>query len=464
MLIEIGMLTRLLRRPLLARATQIRNLNVPFQDDLVPADEELFNLEGFRDYKELPDVRAYRESLGLVVGEEAIKSGKFAQKKPEITDRSNDLASAAAKEAPVVFESKLTDPYLNLAIEDYIYHRMPIPKEEAPNCNRLMFYVNLPCVVIGKNQNPWREVNMPLLNSLKLPMVRRRSGGGTVVHDTGNVNYSFMTTKDSFDRKTFAKVVCDSVNKIALPEKQIMVTDRGDIVTIKDNLKVSGSAYKLTKGRLYHHGTMLLNLRLDVLRQLLHRDESEVGSITSSSSVASVKSPVVNMELKKKDFIDAVSSGFRDAYGAVKETSSAEKEPEDMDENEFLGLEDFVSAFSERECETFVVDEATELPEEIIKMKNELTLWEWKFGTTAKFTHCFAHPDGKLTVEFDVAKGKLEAVRLEGGDDRTKEALEFLEVMLARGDVINYTGSDIAGFITDDELSDWIGNAIDGLS
>ncbi|KAF3986723.1 hypothetical protein FT663_04760 [Candidozyma haemuli var. vulneris] len=453
------MLNRLLRVPAVARATPVRRLNVPFQDDLTPADDELFNLEGFREYKESPEVRAYRKSLGFVEGEEEEQKGG---RPVEPTEIGTSLASVAQKPSPLVFVSKLTNPYLNLAIEDYVYHKMPVPGAGEANCNRLMFYVNTPCVVIGKNQNPWREVNMPLLNSLRLPLVRRRSGGGTVVHDTGNVNYSFMTTKERFDRKAFASVVCESVNEIAVPEKQIMVTERGDIVTINDQLKVSGSAYKLTKGRSYHHGTMLLDSKLDVLRQLLHRDESEVGTIESTASVASVKSPVTNLHLKKEDFIETVSAGFRNAYGTVKE-SSEEKEPEDMNENEFLGLQDFVNAFSERECETFVVDENTELPQEIEDMKNELTSWEWKFGSTAKFTHRFVHPKKDLKVEFDVVKGKLGGLRVQG-DEHTKEAVEFLEMMLQRGDGVPYTGSDVAGFITDDELSEWIGNAIDGSS
>lgn len=450
------MLHRLLRTVPVVRTAQARRIHVPFQDDLTPVDDELFNLDGFQDYKELPDVLAHKKRMGLGSDEEPV------ERKPEpIKEQllASSFVEATRKKQPLVFVSRLTNPYLNLAIEDYVYHNMPVPAAGEANCNRLMFYVNLPCVVIGKNQNPWREVNMPLLSSLRLPMVRRRSGGGTVVHDTGNVNYSFMTTKEAFDRQAFARVVCESTNKIAQEDKQIMVTERGDIVTIKDQLKVSGSAYKLTKGRLYHHGTMLLNLKLDVLRQLLHREEL-LGSIASLASVESVKLPVTNLHLDKEEFVEAVSSGFRDAYGIVEEAK--EKEPEEMNENEFLGLQDFVNAFSERQCETFVVDEDTELPEEIEAMRNELTLWEWKFGSTAKFTHRFEKKERGLVVEFEVVKGRLQSMSI-SGEDKDIEAMEFLQTMLER-EGVPYTGSDVAGFITDDELSEWLGNAIDGLS
>ena len=81
-----------------------------------------------------------------------------------------------------------------------------------------------------KNQNPWQEVNLPVLNSLGVPMLRRRSGGGTVVHDLGNVNYSYMTTKANFDRHKFASYIVEAVNQ-ASPRFKIETNERGDIVS-----------------------------------------------------------------------------------------------------------------------------------------------------------------------------------------------------------------------------------------
>lgn len=466
---DAKVLFRCLRRPVLPLIRTRRIHQVPFQDDLSPIDEELFNLGDFKDYKEAPDVRAYRERLGMEVKEEVSRplSRSLKQKEPLDTEKKEGIPvpmsrfeEACHSREPVVFVSKLSNPYVNLAIEDYIYNKMPLPQQEN-NCNRLVFYVNSPCVVIGKNQNPWKEVNLPLLNNLRIPLVRRRSGGGTVVHDSGNVNYSFMTTKDKFDRHTFAHLVKDAVNSVAPVQKQITVTERGDIVTKEGNLKVSGSAYKLSKGRSYHHGTMLLNLRLDILRQLLHRDEEKIGYVTSEKSVSSVKSPVTNLEIEQESFIESVISQFQEQYGV---SSKVDKpEDEEFDQTELLGLDDFVLGFSKKDCRVVYVEEGDELPEEIAKVRDELMDWDWKYGATMPFTHTFNHKD--FTVEFSIAKkGLVESFTLHGANENITQSFEFLQLVLNRGDSIKYTGSNIAGYITDDELSEWIGEAIDGTT
>lgn len=438
---------------------------VPFQDDLSPVDEDLFNLGDFNNYQESPDVKARRKQLGL---DETANGTQRSNNKPEPirqefpteTFRNTKFHHACKLRKPVVFVSRILNPYTNLAIEDYIYHHMPLPQQN--NCNRLMFYVNSPCVVIGKNQNPWKEVNLPLLNNLHIPLVRRRSGGGTVVHDSGNVNYSFMTTKEAFDRKTFADIVADAVNTIAPADKQITVNDRGDIITKKGNLKVSGSAYKLSKGRSYHHGTMLLNLRLDVLRQLLHRDEKKLGYVASEMSIPSVRSPVTNLGIDQDSFVRAVTDGFKQKYGLVVDKPETD-EVDEFDQTEMLGLGDFVSGFSEKTCEVIYIEDTDVLPAEIEAVKNELMEWEWKYGNSTKFQHKFVH--GDFLVEFRVAKkGVVESFQLTSADEKVTQSFEFLQAVLDRGDSITYTGSNIAGFVTDDALSEWIGEAIDGTS
>lgn len=450
------MITRYLRGPAFASLRR-RFHQVPFQDDLSPVDDDLFNLGDFRNYQESPDVKAHRNRLGLDETENL--STSITESVKEAFSKSKFQKACELKQ-PVVFVSRILNPYINLAIEDYIYHHMPLPQQN--NCNRLMFYVNSPCVVIGKNQNPWKEVNLPLLNNLRIPLVRRRSGGGTVVHDSGNVNYSFMTTKEAFDRRAFADVVAQSVNSITPPEKHITVNERGDIITKKGNLKVSGSAYKLSRGRSYHHGTMLLNLRLDVLRQLLHRDEKRLGYVTSEMSIASVKSPVTNLELDQEAFVEAVTDGFMQKYGLVEDNFEEDQESE-FDQTDMLGLGDFVAGFSERKCDVIFINDDDILPAEIDTVKNELMQWEWKYGNCMKFQHKFVH-DGFL-VEFHVAKkGIVESFVLKGADESVVQSFECLQMVLDRGDNITYTGSNIAGFVTDDHLSEWIGGAIDGTT
>ncbi|KAM9940394.1 hypothetical protein OXX80_000170 [Metschnikowia pulcherrima] len=451
--------------------------NAPFHDDLTPADDDFLNLDDFQHYQESPEVQAYREELGLYNPESGAretlgtrqkgttkspKNDELAPKKQFAHERTDSYTFAAlcTTKAPVAFVSRLSDPYLNLAIEDYVYNTMPLA--QIGHFNRLMFYVNSPCVVIGKNQNPWKEVNLPLLSNLKLPLVRRRSGGGTVVHDFGNVNYSFMTAKENFDRFTFANLVVEAVNSLDPPTK-IKVNERGDIIT-ENGDKVSGSAYKLSRGKSYHHGTMLLDSKLDVLRKLLHRDESLLGHVHSPSAVASVKSPVANLGIEKEDFINVVISKFKETYGSISETSVA-GDPEEYDQTELLGLQGFVEAYSERHCETFFIDEDVELPEEILTVRDELKTWDWKFGATPKFEHRFSHPKQDLHVTFNIdKKGVVSGLKVVSESTFMKDSFQFLQQVVERGDAVQYTGSNVAGFILDDGLSEWLGNAIDGSS
>ncbi|KAG7192136.1 Biotin/lipoate A/B protein ligase [Scheffersomyces spartinae] len=424
------------------------HFQVPFEDDLTTVDDDDFGLAGFQLYKESPDVLRQKELLGLELRSDVAS----AEPVPATAAATASLSETACLRQPIIFSSKLHDPYLNLAIEDYIYNQMPLPtSEDEHNCNRLMLYVNSPCVVIGKNQNPWAETNLPLLNALGIPLVRRRSGGGTVVHDLGNVNYSFMTTKQKFDRFNFSRLITESITELC----SLKVNDRGDIVDGPTGKKVSGSAYKLSKGKSYHHGTMLLSLNLDVLRRLLRRDEAKVGHVDLKSSVKSVRSPVVNIGIPIDRFIQLVSSGFALNYGV---TVLPINELDEM-----LGL----PSFAENACTTFTIDEDTPLPVEVLQTVEELKQWSWRFGHTPLFTHTFKSATHGLQVTFHIGKNARLidfeiATETTGG--ATASSFDMLRLMINTHGYVEYKGSTIAGFITDDSISEWIGVSIDGTS
>ncbi len=114
-----------------------------------------------------------------------------------------------------IYRSPFSDPYLNLSIEHHLLQR------SDPDSTVLFLYVNAPCVVIGRNQNPWLEVNLrgvqagvttpsPSSSAPSIPpvsLVRRRSGGGTVFHDQGNVNWTVICPPAAFDRDKHAEMV-----------------------------------------------------------------------------------------------------------------------------------------------------------------------------------------------------------------------------------------------------------------
>ncbi|KAI5296298.1 Biotin/lipoate A/B protein ligase [Ascosphaera acerosa] len=161
------------------------------------------------------------------------------------------------------------DPFVNLSLEHYLLRRTP------PDSVVLLLYVNRPCVVIGRNQNPWVEVNFPRLaascgseGSGGVEFLRRRSGGGAVFHDHGNLNFSVICPKAQFTRDSHAEVVSRALRRCGLNGVNVRVNGRHDIVLDTparlsevggaQTLKVSGSAYRLTGARALHHGTCLL--------------------------------------------------------------------------------------------------------------------------------------------------------------------------------------------------------------
>lgn len=446
----------------------IGNIQVPFQEDLTAVDDD-FGLADFQHYQESDEVIAKRmEIMGADVSEyatpKAVEKPQAAQIPKDASTSPFDLALFVKLKEPLIFESKLTNPFLNLAIEDYVYSNMPLPTDDS-NYNRLMFYVNSPCVVIGKNQNPWKEVNIPLLKSLHIPLVRRRSGGGTVVHDTGNVNYSFMTSKAQFDRFTFANLIEKAVNA-AEPKHKIKVNHRGDIVTEEGDLKISGSAYKISRGKSYHHGTMLLSLKLDILRKLLHRDES-LGVVDARNSISSVSSKVVNLEMESEKFISVVSQEFENVYGeAIERTAEVDEDDPEFDQDELFGFNDFIP--NSTVAKTIEISKSMQLPEEVLQTAKELQEWLWTYGATPKFTHEITNTKLGFKVMFHIDKHaileKFDVEILQAAlisEDKIIESFEYLQQYI-KDSKLEYTGSNVAGFITNDMISDWVGECIDG--
>lgn len=161
-----------------------------------------------------------------------------------------------------LFASKSTDPFYNLALENWFL------KAERFAGSELMFiYRNEPCVVIGRNQNVWAECNVPLAKARRVPILRRFSGGGAVIHDLGNWNYSFHVDRAQFTRSAGAELIMSAVDPKRL---HLSLSPRHDIYC--GEAKVSGSAFKITRTRAYHHGTLLLESRLHDLLPLLHTE------------------------------------------------------------------------------------------------------------------------------------------------------------------------------------------------
>jgi lipoate---protein ligase len=177
----------------------------------------------------------------------------------------------------------ITDARLNLALEEYIL------RNKMPDDDLLLFYVNAPAIIIGRNQNTIEEINSDLVDARGIRVVRRVSGGGAVYHDLGNLNFSFMTrdVNARFNRyDLFNKPVVEVLRELGVPAE---IGGRNDILA--DGRKISGNAQFATAGRMFSHGTLLLDSNLDDVTAALKPKAGKV----ESKGVKSIRSRVANI-------------------------------------------------------------------------------------------------------------------------------------------------------------------------
>lgn len=193
-----------------------------------------------------------------------------------------------------LFVSPFKNPFLNLALEDYFLR----DGGDLPLC---FLYVNRPCVVLGRFQNPWKECHLPYLVKSDTWMVRRQSGGGCVYHDEGNLNFSFILPEASIDRRRH----CELLKKaFSLSGIELKISERHDLwLEGQDGewRKVSGSAFKQTKHGSFHHGTMLVNSNLLQLEESLKhtfipKDSKSIPSVRSKVMTLSERHPGILIE------------------------------------------------------------------------------------------------------------------------------------------------------------------------
>lgn len=161
------------------------------------------------------------------------------------------------------------DPGLT-AVEECIFRQMPATQRV------LFLWRNADTVVIGRAQNPWKECNTRRMEEDNVRTARRSSGGGAVFHDLGNTCFTFMAGKPEYDKTISTSIVLNALNSLGVTAE---ASGRNDLVvkTPEGDRKVSGSAYRETMDRGFHHGTLLLNADLSRLANYLNPDKKKLG-------------------------------------------------------------------------------------------------------------------------------------------------------------------------------------------
>ena len=277
------------------------------------------------------------------------------------------------------------DPYFNLATEEYLLKNL--------QKDVFMLWQNDPCVVVGKHQNTLAEINVKYVRINKLPVVRRISGGGTVYHDQGNLNFSFIKSGDKdklVDFKGFTQPIIDALASFGV---EANFGGRNNLTI--EGRKFSGNAEHVWKNRILHHGTILFNSDLDRLENAITAGPAEI----CDKAVKSVRSTVTNIQ----DYLDH----------AVDMATFKE-----MIENQLL------ARYPGTKIYRLTEDDVNEI-NELVRLKYKT--WKWNFGYSPKFTlnrqakNRFGHFEVSLKIE----KGIVEEFIINGSFLTKKECGEL---------------------------------------
>jgi lipoate-protein ligase A len=269
----------------------------------------------------------------------------------------------------------ITDPRINLAIEEYALKNLDI------NETYLLFYINEPSIIIGKNQNSVEEINTEYVESNGIHVVRRLSGGGAVYHDLGNLNFSFITKDDGDSFHNFRKFTEPVIAALKQMGVNAELSGRNDILA--EGRKISGNAQFSTRGRMFTHGTLLFNSEMEHIVSALRVKKDKI----ESKGIKSVRSRVANI------------SEFLTEKWTIEEFRSA--------------LLKFI--FQGQEVTEYVLTE--EDWENIHQLSKErYQNWDWNYGKSPKFNlqHSHRFPVGQIDVRLDVDKGVIENCKIYG--------------------------------------------------
>ena len=272
-----------------------------------------------------------------------------------------------------VLISETYDPWFNLATEDYIFREMD------PDHHILFLWRNDNTVVIGRYQNPWAECDIRKMDEDKVKLARRQSGGGAVFHDLGNTNFTFMSSRSNYSKERNTDIIVRALKRFRIDAAS---SGRNDIVV--DGKKISGSAFKLSSDRAFHHGTLLINADLSRISNYLTPDKKKL----QSKGIKSVKSRVANLnefnpELNHDTLCQVIIEEFFQTYGE-------RCEPEILDHEKLKTIPHLQNYF------------------------DQMSDWNWRFGKTPDFAHHMAERFewGRMEVFIDTKSGIITSTRI----------------------------------------------------
>ncbi|MFA5468575.1 MAG: lipoate--protein ligase [Sphaerochaetaceae bacterium] len=289
-----------------------------------------------------------------------------------------------------IYTAEHNDPWFNLATEDWLF------KTTQERQHVLFLWRNKPCIVIGRFQNPWGECNLEAMERDGVVLARRQSGGGAVYHDLGNTNFTFISPADDYDVNRNFAIIVQAIKKFGINAVQ---SGRNDVLV--DERKVSGSAFRKGSKRAFHHGTLLIDAKMEKIGTYLTPDKDKL----KSKGIRSVASRVANLtefnpSINHEKLCDALIEAFSITY------------------DDKIEVEDLTIDRLSRESSLYKT---------YLAYKD----WDWRFGSTPQFDHQITHrfPWGALTLDLDVKRGVIDDLNI-FSDSLSVELVEFLKTTL----------------------------------
>lgn len=272
-------------------------------------------------------------------------------------------------------ESPSRDPYFNLALEEYVFERMDKSK------SYFMLWQNDNTIVVGKYQNTAEEIDQAYVDAHGIRVARRLSGGGAVYHDKGNLNFTFIVDRADAPGLNFKIFVEPVIQALARFGVHAAFTGRNDLTI--DGMKFSGNAQYARRGRLLHHGCIMLDSNLTSVADALRVKEAKF----ASKAVKSVRSRVTTINAHAPAPIS-----MEDFKGALKECAmaSGELEPCTLTEEDLAAIR---------------------------KLRDEkYATWAWNYGCSPAYDmrREMKFPAGLVTAHLSAEGGKIKAVRFYG--------------------------------------------------
>ena len=326
-----------------------------------------------------------------------------------------------------ILKSAVTNPWFNLATEDWIFNTLGNDKK-APHSHTLFLWRNSETVVIGRSQNPWVECKTDKMEEDNVFLARRQSGGGAVFHDLGNTNFTFLSPKSDYDQNANFTIIINALKKLGI---DATLSGRNDMQV--GDKKISGSAFKHAVDRSFHHGTLLVNADMQKLGDYLNPHPLKL----QAKGIKSVRSRVANLV----EFNDTINHEILSAA--------------------------IIEAFCEYYGQTVAVEELDEntLAKEpsLNKYYQQMADWEWRFGKTPEFSHRLEtrFDWGMIDLHLDVKQAVISEVVI-FSDALNVELIDLLKDTLtgikydkneiqAKLDMLQTAHSDLAAHIHDFE-------------